>query len=234
MNRKAMIMAAGLGTRMKPLTDSIPKALLKYQGKTLLQAVIERLVNYGFQNIIVNIHHHAGQVLEYLSENKNFGATITISDERDELLDTGGGLLKASTYFDSGAFLVHNVDISTNLDLNGLMNCHLKKGSIGTLAVKHRETSRSLLMDENQVLCGWRNNQTGEEIIVRGKEGLSPIAFSGIYVLDPEIFNYFEKTGSFPIMPELLRIAEQRDIWLYSHDKSTWKDLGKPASFDAE
>ncbi len=227
-------MAAGLGTRMKPLTDDLPKALLTWNNKTLLQDVIERLLNHGFQDIIINIHHHGEKVIQFLKEHDNFGADIFISDERDQLLDTGGGLVKAGPFFGNDPFLVHNVDVLTDLDLNGLMNCHLKKGSIATLAVKHRQTSRSLLMDENQILCGWRDNRTGEEIIARGKESLTPIAFSGIYVLNPEIFNYLDKTGSFPIMPEFLRIAGKRDIWLYRSDKSFWKDMGKPSSFTDE
>ncbi len=224
-------MAAGLGTRMKPLTDKIPKALLPYKNKTLLRDVIERLLAHGFRNIIINIHHHGDQIIRYLEENHNFGADISISDERDLLLDTGGGLVKAAPFFGKDPFLVHNVDIVTDLDLNGLLNCHIKKGSIATLAVKHRETSRSLLMDENQVLCGWRDNRGGEEIIARNKENLSPIAFSGIYVLNPEIFGYFEKSGAFPVMPELLQIAAYKDIWLYRSDRSSWADMGKPESY---
>ena len=231
MKKRAMIMAAGLGTRMKPLTDKTPKALLTWNGKTLLQEVIERLLMHGFDDILINIHHQGEQIRQYLEENRNFGAQITLSDERDQLLDTGGGLVKAAPFFGRDPFLVHNVDILTDLDLNGLMNCHMKKGSIATLAVKRRETSRSLLMDENQILCGWRDNRTGEEILARGKENLTPIAFSGNYALNPRIFSLLPASGAFPIMPELLRIAKDHDIWLYRSDKSSWKDMGKPEAY---
>jgi MurNAc alpha-1-phosphate uridylyltransferase len=231
MIKKAMIMAAGLGTRMKPLTENKPKALLTYRGITLLQGVIERLMAYDFNDIIINVHHHGDQIIRYMDEHRNFGASIMVSDERDRLLDTGGGLLKASPFFGSDPFLVYNVDILTDLDLDQMWNSHRSDPVLATLAVKHRNTSRSLLMNEKQILCGWRNNLTGEEIISRQEERLLPIAFSGIYILDPLIFRLFKKSGSFPVMPEFLRIAGETDIRLFVHDESSWKDMGKPESY---
>ena len=224
-------MAAGLGTRMKPLTNNIPKALLTYQGKTLLQHIMEQLLTYGFLDIVINIHHHGDQIINFLQDHNYFNTNVTISDERDHLLDTGGGLLKVSQYFQKDPFIVHNVDIITNMDLNKLYEAHLQKSPLATLAVKERETSRSLLTDKECRLCGWRNNLTGEEIISRKSRNLYPIAFSGIYVLDPQIFAHISKKGTFPIMPELLNIARTHEIKLFQHNESQLKDMGKPESY---
>lgn len=227
----AMILAAGLGTRLKPFTDFHPKALMKYKEKALLQIIIENLQLAGFNRIIVNIHHFGDQILEFLEENNNFGLDIIISDERDELLDTGGGISEASVHFKDSPVLIHNVDIITNLDLCSFYDFHLKNNSPLSLAVKNRETSRSLLSDSDHLLCGWKNNLNGETIITREKKELFPVAFSGIYILDPNFIDTFKRTGPFPVMPEFLRLAKEHDIYLYSHNADSWKDMGKIESF---
>ena len=225
-NRKAMILAAGLGTRLYPLTKDRPKALIEYSGRTLLQIAIENLLNKGFQKMIINIHHFPGMILDYLQQNNNFNADITISDERDSLLETGGGLKKASWFFDSGSFLVYNVDVITDLNLESLYLYHLSSNNLATLAVMERDTTRPLLMNKRNQLCGWRNKLTGEEIMVRNEQNLIEVGFSGIYVLRPEIFGLIIETGSFSIMPVFLRLAKGHKIGMYKHE-GIWKDMGK-------
>ena len=225
-NRKAMILAAGLGTRLYPLTKDCPKALIEYNGKTLLQVTIESIKNSGFRNIIINVHHFPEMIIDYLNNNNNFGAEITISDESDSLLETGGGLQKASWFFDSGSFLVHNVDVITDLNLESLYFYHLSSNNLATLAVMERDTTRPLLMNKRNQLCGWRNKLTGEEIMVRNEQNLIEVGFSGIYVLRPEIFGLIIETGSFSIMPVFLRLAKGHKIGMYKHE-GIWKDMGK-------
>ena len=167
MSRQAMILAAGLGTRLGEMTRNKPKALVEFSGKPLLQHVIESIKQSGFDEIIINVHHFADMIIDFLEVNKNFGISIIISDERDHLLDTGGAILKASRYFKSKNILIHNVDIITSLELNTLMHFHEKHGKIASLAVKDRKTTRSLLHNKDNILCGWRNNRTGQEIITQ-------------------------------------------------------------------
>ncbi len=229
--KTAMILAAGLGTRLKPYTDSQPKALMKYKDKALLQIIIENLQAAGFNRIIANIHHFGDQIIGFLKEHDNFGLQVIISDEMDRLLDTGGGIAKASVHFKDSPVLFHNVDILTNLDLALFYDFHLKNNFPATLAVKERQTSRSLLSDSDNILCGWRNNTSGETIISRKKKELFPVAFSGIYILDPSLIHAFKKSGSFPIIPEFLNLARDHDIGLYRHDQDSWKDMGKPGSY---
>lgn len=194
---KAMIFAAGLGTRLKPLTDTIPKALVPISGKPLLEHVIEKLKDSGFDEIIINIHHFPNQIIEFLKAHNNFGIRIEISDERNLLLDTGGGLKKASWFFDDDKpFLVHNVDILSNIDLKSLYNEHLRSGAIGTLTVSKRETFRYFLFDDDERLCGWINEKTGE---IKPKTLKKPalfhkLAFSGIQILSPKIFDLMDNT----------------------------------------
>ena len=160
---KAMIFAAGLGTRLRPITDSIPKALVPVAGKTLLEHVIEKLSNEGFDELIINVHHHAEKIIDFLAEHHNFGLHIEISDEREMLLDTGGGIRKAAEFFNDGKpFLIHNVDILSNANLKALYEKHIASDNIATLLVKDRETSRYLLFNEEQRLQGWMNVKTGE------------------------------------------------------------------------
>jgi NDP-sugar pyrophosphorylase family protein len=225
---KAMILAAGLGTRLKPLTDSMPKALVVVNGKTLLEHSVNHLVQYGGDEIIINVHHFAEQILEFLEKKNNFGLRIEISDESKMLLDTGGGLKKAAYFFDDGnPFLLRNVDVISNLDLDAMMSFHLKSGSLATLAVKNRITSRYLLFDKSMRLCGWMNDKNGERICLNEQEETAKAAFSGIHVLDPGIFPLITETGKFSLTALYLGLAREHRISGYLEDVSYWEDAGK-------
>ena len=227
---KAMIFAAGLGTRLKHLTRERPKALVDINGTPLLEIVIKKLKKAGFDEIIINVHHFADQIIHFLTRNKNFGVHIEISDEREQLLDTGGGLKKASWFLkDDMPFLVHNVDIISDIDLNELYHFHLKRNPLATLAVMSRAGSRFLLMNEDNILCGWCNDKTQKKIIARPDEPvLRKIAFSGIHVINPEIYDYITEQGVFSITNVYLRLASQYDIIGFEHPDAYWMDLGKP------
>ena len=229
---KAMIFAAGLGTRLRPLTNTKPKALVEYQGKPLLQHVIEKLKHYGFDHIVVNVHHFAGQIIDFLQKNDFFGVQMSISDESDQLLETGGGLFKARKFLDGNEpFLVHNVDIITDLDL-GLFYRLFDTSSIAMLAVQDRPASRKLVFSQQDgSLCAWRNYKTGEQIIVR-KNCPRPIeyAFSGIHVISPQIFKYLWP-GKYSIIKAYLKIAGTERITFYDHTGGLWKDMGTVESF---
>ncbi|HYX10044.1 MAG TPA: nucleotidyltransferase family protein [Bacteroidales bacterium] len=226
---KAMILAAGLGTRLKPLTDDKPKALVELNGITLLERVITSLSNAGFKEQVINIHHFGDQIIDFLESKQYFGLPIQISDERGKLLDTGGGILKARPLLSGDdPFLVHNVDVLTNLDLINFFNFHKNHGHIATLAVKNRETTRSLLVDEENLLAGWRNNQTGQEKLCRMQATFfRPTAFSGIYVLSQRFFDHFIEKGKFSIMDTFLRMAADVPIMTYDHNHDYWFDLGR-------
>jgi NDP-sugar pyrophosphorylase family protein len=227
-----MILAAGLGTRLRPVTDSIPKALVKVDGRTLLEGAILHLAEYGVKEIIVNVHHFAGQVVQYLHEKNNFGLDITISDESDQLLDTGGGLQKASGFFTGkDPFFVRNVDIISNLDLYRMMEYHRQSHALATLAVRKRETSRYFLFNRDHRLCGWKNLKTGEQILsVQSLANPEMLAFSGIQVVSPEIFNLITETGKFSLTALYLRLAKDQLIKGFIDDGSVWKDVGKDPS----
>lgn len=193
---KAMIFSAGLGTRLKPLTDTIPKALVPVSGKPLLQHTIEKLKKSGFDEIIINVHHFPEQIIDFLKVNNNFGIRIEISDESDLLLDTGGGLKKAQWFFDDGKpFLVHNVDILSNVDLQKIYFEHLRSGALGTLAVSKRDTFRYFLFDDDLRLRGWKNEKTGEfkPSTIKKPDLFTKLAFSGIQILSPKVFKLMEK-----------------------------------------
>jgi len=226
---KGMILAAGKGTRLRPLTDKIPKALLKVQNKTLLEYSISYLKHYGVNNIIINVHHFADQIINYLKENRNFGIDITISDERDLLMDTGGGLKKASWFFnDNQPFVLMAVDIITDLNLNRIIDHHKKSGSLVSLAVKDRESTRNLLFNDDFRLCGWRSNVTGETKFVGGYGKYShSIAFSGIHIISPEIFEHIEEEGLFSIIDLYLQLAETQKITGFEHNHSIWMEFGR-------
>jgi NDP-sugar pyrophosphorylase family protein len=224
---KAMIFAAGFGTRLKPITDSKPKALVKIKGKPLLEITISKLIEYGFDEIIVNVHHLAEQIISFL-KSCEFNARIEISDERDKLLDTGGGLKKVKWFFDDGKpFLVHNVDIISDLNLGQMYKAHLQNKSLATLAVRNRESSRYFLFDEGKMLCGWENIKTNERIIVREQSNLTQFAFSGVQVIDPKIFEYFPEEERFSIVDVYLNAAKQEKILGYSDNSSNWTDVGR-------
>jgi NDP-sugar pyrophosphorylase family protein len=226
---KAMVFAAGMGTRLQPYTNTKPKALVEVGGIPMLEIILKKIIRYGFNEIIINVYHFSDQIIDFLKKNNNFGASITISDESGFLLDTGGGLLKARYFFDDGKpFLVHNIDILTNIDLNQLYQFHNQNNALATLAVKDRSTSRSFLIDSNNELCGWKNHQTGQIILSKGKlEELSPIAFSCVHVINPEIFPLFSETGKFSITDTYLRLAKENKIMTFRHDNDFWYDMGR-------
>ncbi|MCP4311862.1 MAG: nucleotidyltransferase family protein [Bacteroidetes bacterium] len=229
---KAIILAAGLGTRLGPLTDQKPKALVEWQGAALIDHVILKLKQSGFTEIIINLHHHAEMIMGHVEKMKHFGIRIEFSHEKEELLDTGGGIANAAWFFDERPFLVYNVDILSTIDLKALMEAHLRSGAIATMAVKERVTTRSLLMNEAGLLKGWRDNRTGETILADGSDaGLSPIAFSAIHVMNPEVFSLFPLEKRFSIMPFYLELARTESIFMHRHDPDEWMDMGKLESY---
>ena len=231
---KAMIFAAGLGTRLKPLTDHMPKALVPVAGKPMLEHVILKLKDAGFDEIVINVHHFANQIIDFLKTNDNFGITIHISDETDCLLDTGGGIQKAASFFTDGEpFLVHNVDILSNTDLKGLYEYHLTSGNDATLLVSPRKTVRYLLFDNENRLCGWVNKdtlQTKPEGFVYCPERQKEYAFSGIHVISPTLFNYMGDgwTGKFSIMDFYLQTCRDARLGGYAKEDLQLIDIGKP------
>jgi NDP-sugar pyrophosphorylase family protein len=228
---KAMIFAAGLGTRLYPLTQTTPKALIKIKNIPLIEIVIRRLMMFGFNEIIINIHHYADQIEDFVRSKRSFRKTISFSDERDQLLDTGGGLKKASWFFDDNRpFLVHNVDVISNIDLNQLMNVHKESKAIATLAVRTRPSSRYFFFDQQNCLCRWENTKTGEKIIVKPSIFNQPFAFSGIQIIDPEIFKYISQEGKFSIIDVYLKLAANYPIKSFEHNTSLWLDVGKVES----
>lgn len=229
---KAMIFAAGLGTRLKPFTDHHPKALATVNGKTLLEHTIKYLQRFGIEDVVINVHHFANQIEEVLQDNSGFGSWVTISDERNEVLETGGGLLKAASYFEEEEdFVVMNVDVLTNLDLGAMIAKHKADKALATLAVMQRPSSRNLLFDEEMELCGWRNNNTKEEKIARPKEMVSGFAFSGIQVLSKAILN-MPFVGKFSMIDVFLHFAKTNIIRGYDHTGNIFIDVGKPESLE--
>jgi NDP-sugar pyrophosphorylase family protein len=225
---KAMIMAAGLGTRLKPITEQIPKALVEYEGITLLEHAIIHLRLHGADKIIVNVHHFADQVIDFLKKN-DFEVDIEVSDESGDLLETGGGLRKAAWFFDDQPFFVRNVDVISDLDLTKLMGYHLDNKSLATLAVRKRETSRYFLFDDQHNLCGWKNVSTGETIWCGNEvENAASLAFSGIQVIDPTIFPLITETGKFSLTTLYLRLAREHRIKGFEEPNRIWMDIGKP------
>lgn len=229
---KAMIFAAGLGTRLKPITDNIPKALVPVGGKTLLEHVITKLAEEGFDEQIINVHHHAEKIIDFLKEKKNFGIRIEISDERELLLDTGGGIRKAAHFFNDGApFLVHNVDILSDAKLRALYDTHMKSGDDVTLLVKERETSRYLYFGGDNLLKGWKNLKTEETKSPFSDfcaEKNHQYAFSGIQIISPGIFKLMEHYPSkFPIMDFYIANAGAAKIGHYLDNELKMIDVGK-------
>jgi NDP-sugar pyrophosphorylase family protein len=231
---RAMILAAGLGTRLKPLTDSTPKALIKIKGRTLLELQIAKLKAEGFNQIIINVHHFADKVKDYLKQNNFFDCSIEISDESDKLLETGGGLKKAAHFFSDGKpFLVYNVDILSNISLKKLMDFHQALKNIATLAVQNRESSRKFLFDKINTLCGWLNEKSGEKIITRDEQSESlKYAFSGVQIVDPKIFKYFPDKDIFSLIELYLSAARKEKISGYTHNEDLCIDIGKLENLD--
>lgn len=229
---KAMILAAGLGTRLKPFTDKHPKALAVVNGKTILQRNIEFLAKFGITDIIINVHHFANEIIEFLDGKKNFGSKITISDESGEVLETGGGLKKAAWFFEANdaPFVVMNVDVLTDIHLRGMIEQHKKIKPLATLAVTNRHTSRYFLFDEMDLLCGWKNIKTGEQKISREASRYTQKAFSGIHLISPKIFSLMYMDGKFSMVDLYLELAKTHSIVAFDHNNSKFIDVGKPES----
>lgn len=230
---KALIFAAGKGTRLKPFTDYHPKALAKVNGIPLLERNIRYLKGFGISDFVINVHHFGSQIVEFLKENDDFGCRIEISDESEELLETGGGLVFARSFLDHGEdFLIMNADILTDLNINLLVDYHKKIKDFATLAVSDRESSRKLLFNEELVLRGWLNVQTGEQRLAEFNKGFRPLAFSGVHCINPVIFNKIKRTGKFSIMEEYLDLMHTEHIHGFLHD-SILVDVGRPESVTA-
>lgn len=230
---KAMVLAAGLGTRLRPLTDHRPKALVTLAGRTLLEITLQRLRSFGVNEVIVNVHHFADQIVDYLSAHRDFGMRIEISRE-DVLLDTGGGLKKAAWFFleddesKNEPFLVHNVDVLSNIDLVQMVRFHAARGALATLAVQHRDTSRPLFFDEHDQLCGRRAGRDAEIEWAIPAQQPHALAFSGIHVLSPRVFDKLSEEGAFSIIPAYLCLAAKGEaILAFRADEYDWRDLGQ-------
>jgi NDP-sugar pyrophosphorylase family protein len=227
-----MVLAAGLGTRLQPLTNDRPKALVEVAGHTLLELTLARLKSYGIVEVIINTHHLADKVAHYLSEHDNFGMRIEISRE-ELLLDTGGGLKRAAHFFTGNEarnepFLLHNVDVLSNIDFASMLRHHRDTGALATLAVQDRPTSRYLLFDEAGRLCGRRSGLDGPIEQVREARELRPRAFSGIHIISPRIFDLMSELGVFSIIPVYLRLATAGEsIISFPSDRFYWRDLGR-------
>ena len=226
-----MVLAAGLGTRLKPLTDHKPKALVEVGGRTLLDITLARLRAAGISEVIINVHHFAEMILHYLRINNNFGMRIEISRE-EVLLDSGGGLKKAGWFFtEDGSdepFILHNVDVISGIDLKRMVERHKQRSALSTLAVQERETSRYLLFDEHMQLCGRRMGREGDPEMVRLAPEVSAFAFTGIHVISPRMIPMIMEDGVFPIIPMYLRLARAGEkVFGFCADEYYWRDLGK-------
>ncbi|HEY4153939.1 MAG TPA: nucleotidyltransferase family protein [Puia sp.] len=242
---KAMIFAAGLGTRFKPWTEKHPKALAPINGKSLLERNIRYLQQFGITEVVLNVHHFADQIMEAIAKNEAWGSRIAISEEIGEVLETGGGLKKASWFFTDGPFVVMNADILTDLDLNNMIAFHRQHTPLATLAVTNRKSSRYFLFNEKNRLCGWRNIKTGEERLVISGPGVPPVksgdepaqgslpvlnekAFSGIHIISPDLFSFLHREGKFSIVDVYLELAGRKPILEFDHSGSKLVDVGKP------
>ena len=231
-----MIFAAGLGTRLLPLTNDRPKALVEVGGMPLLEIAIRRLKYYGFTEIIINVHHFAEKIIAFLKEKNNFDIQITISHEKELLLETGGGLKKAAHFFDDNQpFLICNADILTNLDLRKFYDAHCQSNAIATMAVRNRATSRYLIFDKKNELVGWRNVKTDEVKWTNKprKRSISNWAFSGLQVISPAFFKYFPNDETaFSTIPMYLAAAKDERVLAYPHDETIWLDVGKLSALE--
>lgn len=233
---KAMILAAGLGTRLRPLTNDRPKALVEIEGYTLLEITLRRLRSFGVRDVIVNVHHFADLVVDYLKANTNFGMHVEISREED-LLDTGGGLKRAAHFFrdreesEDEPFILHNVDVLSTIDLKKMLQYHKENGALATLAMQERETLRYLLFDETAQLCGRRAGRDGVPKLARKAECAEELAFTGVHVISPRLLSMLGDEEVFPIVAAYLRLAgEGERILAFRADQYYWRDLGRPES----
>jgi len=229
---KAMIFAAGLGTRLRPFTGTLPKALIEVGGKPMIERIILKLKSSGFSEILINLHHFPNQIKNFIEKKNAFGLNIQFSDESDQLLETGGGLKKAAWFFDDGKpFVVHNVDVLSNVNLLEMVGFHQKNKALATLFVQERQTSRYLMMNDQNRLAGWQNEKTGETRFCFSDEKVpKKMAFNGIHVIDPIIFRLFTEDGKFSIIETYLRLATSHTIVGYSPEKVKYLDIGKPES----
>ena len=239
---RAMILAAGLGTRLKPFTDHHPKALAMVNGKSLLQRNIEYLQQYGIREVVVNVHHFADQIIDTVNQHNGWGSDITISDETDEVLETGGGLLRAANYFkDEQRWILMNADILTDLPLDKmitadeLFDAKAEGDLIATLAVTNRTSSRNFIFNTAGTLCGWKNNTTGEEKWsnpLKDKTTAVPKAFSGIHIVHQQFFDAVQLRGKFSMVDAYLQLAQHYAIHYYDHSDGILLDVGKPESLE--
>ncbi|WP_411811467.1 NDP-sugar synthase [Chryseobacterium scophthalmum] len=227
---KALIFAAGKGTRLKPFTDHHPKALAKVNDVPLLERNIKYLKGFGITDFVINIHHFGDQIVTFLKKNDNFGCKIEISDESDELLETGGGLIFAKEFLNHGEdFLIMNADILTKINIDDFVSYHKEIKDFATLAVSDRESSRKLLFNDDLVLRGWLNVQTGEQRLAEFNKGFRPLAFSGVHCINPVIFDKIKRKGKFSVMEEYLDLMQTEKIHGFVHD-SILVDVGRPES----
>jgi N-acetyl-alpha-D-muramate 1-phosphate uridylyltransferase len=229
----AFILCAGLGTRLKPFTNHHPKALAPVHGKSLLQRNIQFLQSFGIKQVVINVHHFADQIKAAVEQNNGWGSQVFISDETEQVLETGGGIVYAKPLLEQhSSFLVMNVDILTNINLHNLIAAHHNNNNaLATLAVTNRQSSRQFLVNHNGLLKGWQNNQTGEQKIPQATtEALTPVAFSGIHVLRSNIYNFITQQGKFSIIDTYLSLCAQHSIATYNHSGDILMDVGKPES----
>jgi NDP-sugar pyrophosphorylase family protein len=233
---RAMILAAGLGTRLRPLTENRPKALVEIAGRTLLEITLAQLRSFGIRDVIINVHHFAGMILDYLEKNKNFGMNIVVSPE-EVLLDTGGGLKQAAYFFlehsvdREEAFLLHNVDVLSTIDLPLMVQFHTEHHALATLAVEERKTSRYLLFQEASELCGRRVGRDSPDELVRPSQRVKPLAFCGIHVISPRFLTMMKGEGAFSIIASYLNLAGAGEkVLAFRADEYYWRDLGTPES----
>ncbi len=222
-----MILAAGLGTRLKPVTNNIPKALVEVGGKTMLERTICHLKQYGFDELIINLHHFPDKIKAYLEAHYHFDTNITFLEEKTELLDTGGGLKHASWFFnDNSPFLIHNVDVLSDLNLRNVYEHHRNQNALATLVVQERKTSRYLLFDAQNRLCGWENTKNGRKVVIHENKNLRRLAFSGIHMANPLLFEHMPSGNVFSIMEVYMKAAETENIVAYQDYESHWFDIG--------
>ena len=228
----AMILSAGLGTRFKPWTDHHPKALAVVNGKSLLQRNIEYLQQFGIRNVVVNVHHFAEQIISAIEKNNGWGSNVSISDEKEEVLETGGGVLKAKPLLKGKRFITLNVDILTDTDLGRMMDFHLQQRALITLATTERKTSRYLLFNQHNRLCGWRNTSTGDERISFPSDVLIQKAFSGMTIMEPSVFDLIEFEGKFSLIDVYLSLAAKHKIVGFDHSGGKLVDVGRTESVE--
>jgi NDP-sugar pyrophosphorylase family protein len=234
---KAMVLAAGLGTRLRPLTNDRPKALVEINGRTLLEFTLKRLREFGVTDVIVNVHHFTDKIVEYLAAHQNFGMRVAISREDDLLLDTGGALKKAAWFFEQQGgdqpFLLHNVDVLSDIDLGEMLRFHREQSALATLAVQQRPSSRQLLFDNGGLLCGRRLEKEQRTELAREAEPLHALAFCGMHVISPRLLGMITENGVFSIIESYLRLAAQKErILAFRVDDAHWRDLGTIESLE--